>query len=451
MGVWIKRLRRLGLALALLLPAVASANLLLSPHFQLDPNVANTFGGAGASTSYKLTDSGGEAAVGSGSSTSYKLTQGYISQLAHSLQISVLPTSTYAYWPMDTGSGGLAYDVSTNADNGSLVAGPTWSVGKIGNALTFNGSTQYVSTANSITSPAAFTVELWFKTNTGSGGKLIGFGSSQTGGSATFDRNVYMTNAGNLVYGVNNGTIKTVTSAGTYNNNVWHHLAATLGGSGLTLVVDGIRVGTDATTTSANSYSGYWRIGYDALSASWPSRPTSDFYAGSLDEVHVYTRQLSDAEASGDYSAGNSGIRFAQTLPNITPGTSQTYSSDVIIQTDAGGYDLFISTPQLLTHTDTVTTIPAISSTIASPAGWTEGTTKGLGFTVSLATQLEAKWSAGTAFAAIPALATAYHSRIGLNGGVPEKTSVQFRADTTPSQKQGAYSTTVIYTVTLKP
>ena len=108
-----ERGRQLGLCLAVtvaLLPAVASANLLQSAHFRLDPNVADTFGGASGSSSYKLTDAGGEAAVGVGSSQSYKLGQGYVSELPQSLQLTVLPSGTYAYWPFDTGTGTQAYD-----------------------------------------------------------------------------------------------------------------------------------------------------------------------------------------------------------------------------------------------------------------------------------------------------------------------------------------------------
>jgi hypothetical protein len=164
------------------------------------------------------------------------------------------------------------------------------------------------------------------------------------------------------------------------------------------------------------------------------------------------SRQLSDAEVTNDYTAGANALTSAYTLPNVTPGQSQTYDVDAIIRTDAPGYDLYIQAPQLLKHTDTVTTIPMMTGSVASPASWTEGTTKGLGFTVTAGTSVEGKW--GTSpfnFAGIPASATVYHSRTGLNGGVPEKTTLRFRADTAASQKSGTYSTTIIYTATVKP
>jgi hypothetical protein len=450
----ITKLRQLRLLLAVFavgLPAVASANLLQSTNFRLDPNVASNFGGTGSSTSYKLTDAGGEAVVGAGSSQSYKLTQGYISQLVHSLQLSVMPASTYAYWPLDTGTGTRAYDVSTTGDVANLQNTPTWAAGKLGQSITLNGTNQYLATTTTQNNPTNFTMELWFKTTTTSGGQLVGFGSSNTGASGSHDRQLYMTDGGQLVFGTNPGTIHTIASSGTYNDGSWHHVAATGGSAGLTLVVDGSRAGTDATTTTAGNYTGYWRPGYDDLTG-WPSAPTSNFFAGSLDEIHIDSRQLSDAEIKGNYTAGNNGMRFAHTLSDVQPGTSSTYDADAIVQTDAAGYDLYIEAATLLTHTDTTTTIPMMSATVASPAAWTEGTTKGLGFSVIAGTGVDGKWGTGPYnFAGVPLSATAYHSRTGLNGGVPEKTTLRFRADTAPAQKSGTYSTTIIYTATLKP
>lgn len=437
---------------ALMLPTLASANLLLSPHFRLDPDVANTFGGAGSSASYKLTDSGGEAAVGSGSSQSYKLTQGYVPQLTHAIALTVLPNSTYAYWPFDTGTGTVAYDVSMNQDNGTLVNAPTWATGIVGQGVTLNGTTQYVSTANSLSGPSTFTVEAWFKSTSITGGELIGFGTSQTGSSATVDRVIYLDNAGHVNFGTKPSVVKTVTTAATYTDGSWHHVAATLGAGGLLLYVDGRRQGTDTTTTTAAATTGYWRLGQDSL-IGWPSAPTSNYLAGTIDEARVYSRQLTAAEITNDFTSGASALKGAFTLPNITPGQSQTYSADAVVRTDAGGYDLYIQAPKPLTHTDTTTTIPNVAGTIASPAAWTEGTTKGIGFTLTAGSLLEGKWGTNPNYdyAGLPTAATVYHSRTGLNGAIPELTTLQFRADTTSSQKQGTYSATLIYTATIRP
>jgi hypothetical protein len=435
-----------------LLPVSAAAVPMTSTNFRLDPNTAGTFGGLGTSTSYKLTDIGGEAVVGAGASQSYKLGQGYVRQLPQSIQLTVLPSGTYSYWPMDTGAGTRVYDGSMTANDGTLQNSPTWATGIIGEAVTLNGSSQYISTSTTQANPTAFTIEIWFKSTSGSGGRLFGFGNAATGASSSLDRHLYLTNSGQIVFGTNPGPMKTVTTAASYNDGSWHHVAASLGSGGLLLYVDGIRQGTDLTTTTAASYTGYWRIGYDDLTG-WPSAPTSNYLAGTVDEARVVTRQLSDAEVTNDYTAGAAALRGAFTLPNITPGGSQTYLVDAIVKTDAGGYDLYVQRPTPLTHTDNVTTIPDISGNIASPAAWTEGTTKGFGFTLTAGTQVEAKYGTNPNYnyAALPAGSTLFHTRTGLNGGVPEVTTMQYRADTTTTQKQGTYTTNVIYTATTKP
>lgn len=445
--------RKFLLAAAILAPAVASADLLQSSHYRLDPNVASSFGGSGSSSSYRLTDSGGEAAVGAGSSQSYKLTSGYVASLPHSLQLSVLPNATYAYWPFDTGTGTQGYDVGMNSDNATLVSAPSWTTGIVGQAIALNGSSQYAATANQVAGPSAFTIEIWFKSTSTSGGRLMGFGDAQTGASSSRDRQLYLDNAGHIIFGAKpSSAYKTVATSATYTDGSWHYVAGTLGTDGMKLYVDGVNRATDGTTTTAGSYSGYWRMGYDDLTG-WPSAPTSNYLSATIDEARVFTRQLSDTEIGNDYTAGANALRGAFTLPNVSPGISQTYSADAVVRTDAGGYDLYIQAPTLLKHTDNTTTIPMAAASIASPAAWTEGATKGLGFTLTAGTSLEGKWgtSPNYAYAGIPSSATVFHSRTGLTGGLPELTTLEFRADTAPSQKAGTYTTTIIYTATIRP
>jgi hypothetical protein len=455
----LRQVRVVVAVVALMLPGFAAATLMQSNDFRLDPNVADTFGGASSSGSYQLTDSGGQTVVGAGSSQSYHLGQGYISELAHSLQLTVVPSGTYAYWPFDTGSGPVAYDVGPNGDDASLINAPSWITGMVGRGVLLNGSSQYVTTATQTSGPAAFTTEFWFKTapSYGQGGYLMGFGDAASGASSTADRLVYLTDTGKLVFGTHTGSYNVVTSPSSYTDGSWHHVAASLGSAGLKLYVDGVIVAYDGATTTAGSYTGYWRLGYDSLTG-WPSAPTSNYAAASLDEARVTTRQLRDVEVTNDYTAGANALQSAFTLPSVTPGQSQTYSIDAVVKTDAGGYDLYVQRPHPLTHTDNSTTIPDIAGSIASPISWVEGTTKGFGFT--LASFYGTDLNFGTSptftspngkFAALPATATVYHARSGLSGGVQETSTIQYRADTLPQQKQGTYSTTVIYTATIKP
>jgi gliding motility-associated-like protein len=191
---------------------------------------------------------------------------------------------------------GNANDLSGNSNNGILQNGPLSVPGRFGipnAAYSFNGTNQYISTSNAFSNPSVFTIAVWFKTTTTSGGKIIGFGNNQSGASTICDRHIYMTNGGKLVFGVNNGSIKTINSGGEiYNDGQWHYVIGVLSGTGMKLYVDGVLLSQDATVTSAQNYTGYWRLGYDDIPSTWPSAPTSSFFNGQLDDTYIYDTEI---------------------------------------------------------------------------------------------------------------------------------------------------------------
>jgi PKD repeat protein len=235
------------------------------------------------------------------------------------LSIAPAPTDSYGatvyadlpdtYWRLDESSGTTTLDTSRTNGAGRYTGGVSYgqpaTVGS-GTAVTFNGSTGNVYSASSLTAPSTYTAELWFKTTTTSGGKLIGFGNRQTGTSTTYDRQLYMLNGGQLAFGAQG----TVTSPASYNNGAWHHVVAAQGPSGLTLYVDGGLVASTS-QTGAQNYTGYWRVGGDRV----PSGASSNYFAGSVDEVAVYPTVLSAARVLAHYNAGGG---------NVTPAAAFT-------------------------------------------------------------------------------------------------------------------------------
>jgi hypothetical protein len=84
---------------------------------------------------------------------------------------------------------------------------------------------------------------------------------------------------------------------------LWHLATATTSTTdGMRLYVDGAQVASDPTATSAGTYAGYWRVGYDNL-AGWPSAPTSSFFTGQLDEAAFYLTTLSAAQVLAHFNA----------------------------------------------------------------------------------------------------------------------------------------------------
>ncbi|GAA3472294.1 LamG-like jellyroll fold domain-containing protein [Nonomuraea roseola] len=220
---------------------------------------------------------------------------------------SVYDDEPSLYWRLGEASGTVAADSGQTGTPGTYTAtgvtyGQPGAITGTGNpSITVNGG-RVISTAP-VSNPTTYSAELWFKTTTTSGGKLVGFGNAASGTSGNYDRHVYMGNDGKLTFGTYTGAFNLITTPTAYNDGQWHHVVATQGSGGMTLYVDGAAVGTHP-QTNAEGYTGYWRVGGDNLNA-WPARPSSDDFAGTLDEVAIYSATLSAAQVSEHWQKGS--------------------------------------------------------------------------------------------------------------------------------------------------
>ena len=167
-------------------------------------------------------------------------------------------------------------------------------------AITLDGATGYVSTAGAEVAPESFTVQVWFSTTT-PGGRLFGFAKFQTGLGGQYDRHLYMTDAGRLVFGVYRGGNQTIaTTGGSYADGAWHLATVTMGAAGTYLYVDGVQVAGSSAITAAEPVTGFWRFGWDTL-ANWPDRPANDWYRGSLAAGAIWDVPLTADQARAQY------------------------------------------------------------------------------------------------------------------------------------------------------
>ncbi|MFT3860689.1 PKD domain-containing protein [Micropruina sp.] len=239
------------------------------------------------------------------------------------------PTDTYGaavyaanpdlFWRLAETSGSTVTDASGNSNagtyNGGFTLGGTSGIGlSTDKSVAFNGSTGTAAASTSVINPTVFSEELWFKTTTTTGGKLIGFSSSRTGSSSSYDRHVYMLSSGQLRFGVYTGSQVYFDSAASYNDGSWHHVVAQQDTSGMKMYVDGQLVGSNTTRTN-QSFTGYWRIGGDST---WGGNSTN-YFKGSLDEVAVYSRTLTSAEVLDHF------IKGGGTPANVSPTADFTY------------------------------------------------------------------------------------------------------------------------------
>jgi Concanavalin A-like lectin/glucanases superfamily/Domain of unknown function (DUF1929)/Bacterial Ig domain len=206
------------------------------------------------------------------------------------------PPGLVAAYGFNEGTGTQVNDASGTGNNGTI-SGATWtSSGRFGSALSFNGTSNWVTVGDAPTLDltTAFTLEAWVYPSSLAGWRTVilkeatntlayalysGNGSSRPAGWAQ---------VGGADYFVN-GTANTVA-------NTWTHLACTYDGTTLRLFVNGNQVAT-ATGPSALAVSaGVLRIGGNAV---W-----GEYFSGRIDEVRVYNRALSASEIQADMNSG---------------------------------------------------------------------------------------------------------------------------------------------------
>lgn len=221
-----------------------------------------------------------------------------------------------AYWSFNEGVANIAHDFSGNGNNGTLTNSPTWSTGRLGKALAFDGGDDYIQIPDAVfgnyptsgnTSSYDRTFSVWFKTTTG--GVILG----QTDGAApnttpsAYVPVLYIANSG-TAYGSmfwhNSTTNQNVSSSG-YNDGKWHHLVNTYASGGLeSLYIDGSLV--DSQTQDQYGYTGdYSYFLGTGFGNTWAGLTNAyNYFNGSLDEMRVYNRSLSLAEVTTLYRQG---------------------------------------------------------------------------------------------------------------------------------------------------
>jgi hypothetical protein len=424
----------------------------------IDASVGNNFGGSVESTDYKMVASGGEAIIGNGEGGSYKLGAGYVAQLIgeaepeNSIQISVQPMGLNAYYQFDGMTGTVVEDASYNNNQGTAVNGPALVTGRIGSGLLFDGSSQYVSTTTAYANPTEFSLEAWLKTSTTSGGPIIGFDDADFSDGGAHDRVIWMSDDGKLHFGIGlKGASAVLSSAISYNDDQFHHVAVSMGTFGVKLYVDGELVDSSASLAAAN-FSGRWTVGGHLHLSNWPAQPSSYYFDGVIDEVKIFGRALSAKEVSQEYAAQHTGVPSALVFPDVTTGTSEIVGANITVLTDAPGYSLSIAQNHDLTKgVDTIN--PIAGGTIDTPVPWQEGITSGLGFSVLSGPNRPVKWGTNPNYhyAAVATDPTVFYNHSGLSESVKEQITVQYRLDVPLEQPLGDYQNVVTYTGTMIP
>ncbi|MBW8780689.1 MAG: alginate lyase family protein [Verrucomicrobia bacterium] len=199
---------------------------------------------------------------------------------------------------LDETTGSTAADASGNGWNGTLVGGSTWTTGKINNAVSLSGTTNYATLPSGVVAGLGnCTLSIWIKPNSFSNwARLWDFGTGTT--NYMYLAAQYTTtspNAAKPTFGIRTPSVSQgVNSSLALTANVWNHVALTFSGNTTTMYVNGAVAGTNAAMTLTPSSLGVTTLNYIGR-----SQFSADPYLnGAVDEFQIYGRALSATEIS---------------------------------------------------------------------------------------------------------------------------------------------------------
>jgi hypothetical protein len=257
------------------------------------------------------------------------------------------PPGLVGYWNLDQGSGTVAYDSSGYNNNGTIY-GASWTNGKVGLALLFDGIDDYVDCGNNETldPTQGATIEAWvsFSQLPSAAGHYMTI-AGRSGMATDLDLQAELDNRFKFYIGP--GYV--VVSSTVAEANEWYHVVGTYeANNNMKIYVNGMLEQTTLIGISRNTNPNNFSIGQSLV---WPGR----FFNGTIDEVKIYDRALSANDVKAEYiqvsisplsntmDAGQSQQFTSSVSGGTPPCTYQSYSNETVI--DGATSSIYTFTP----------------------------------------------------------------------------------------------------------
>ena len=219
------------------------------------------------------------------------------------------PSNIAHYWKLDETTAG-SYADFYGANSATCTDCPAAAAGVVDGAQRFDATSRVnVKDDNTFDwqTGDGFSVELWMKTDSAStcAGTQVFVGRDDSATSLHWWVGCTQTNGRARFYLQDKGgeTVEGVSGTTDLTDGLWHHIVATRDATSgtINIYVDG---------TSENTVSAAYASGFDSITAplniGWLNLSPYYHFVGTIDEVAVYNRTLSDTEVLGHYRAGSS-------------------------------------------------------------------------------------------------------------------------------------------------
>jgi glucose/arabinose dehydrogenase len=277
------------------------------------------------------------------------------------------PVAAYSF---NENAGATVNDASGTGNHGSTTS-TAWATGRFGSALSFNGSSSWVTVPDSASLDLTnrITLEAWVNPVQLSGAWRTVVFKQTTNGMAYA---LYGANSANRPLGqVQIGGEQNAIGPAALPLNTWTHLAVTYDGAAVRLFLNGAQVASKTQTGNAAVSTGVLRIGGNSI---W----TAERFNGRIDEVRIYNRALTAAEIQTDMTTPVGAPAGDTQPPTVPAGLTQTAATETsatvswTASTDdvgVAGYGLYRSGAPSGSTGSTTTTFGGLTCGASLPVG----------------------------------------------------------------------------------
>jgi ATP-dependent protease HslVU (ClpYQ) peptidase subunit len=190
------------------------------------------------------------------------------------------------------GSSGLYASITRSpASNALTLKNNVFEAGAIGKAIILNGTNQRGTFPDIPITFSAISISVWFKTTANANGILVKIGGN---GGASY----YVGVSAFAGIRINDSAGSQGIGSVNYIDGKWHHLVAASNGSITNLYVDKVLIGTKSGGLSIA------QLGTNSIGTIWTGSSGSAWFNGSIDQIIIYSRQLTFNEVRDIYKDG---------------------------------------------------------------------------------------------------------------------------------------------------